>query len=251
MAGVLLATGIALSGCASSPAKNGLADPLTTGSTAPAEKASITKTTMAGKRWRANPGNVKYGLDYARRLALLEQTGQQLAVLGEVARRNPDNIAVQSYYGKQLVYHGRAAQASEVFLLVVKKGKADWKVYSALGSTLDQQARHKEARRYYALALRQKPDRLSILNNMGMSFALEGNLKEAEKILRRADGLPQSRKVPRIRQNLALVVGLQGRFEESKKIASRDLPPRAVQANLAYLKKMLSQQNTWKRLKKS
>jgi Flp pilus assembly protein TadD len=47
---------------------------------------------------------------------------------------------------------------------------------------------------------------------------------------------------------LALVVGLQGRFDEAKQIASEDLPPEQVEANLAYLQQMLSQPNTWKQL---
>ena len=37
----------------------------------------------------------------------------------------------------------------------------------------------------------------------------------------------------RVRQNLALVVGLQGRFDEARKIASEDLPPDQVDANLS------------------
>jgi Flp pilus assembly protein TadD len=44
------------------------------------------------------------------------------------------------------------------------------------------------------------------------------------------------------------VVGLQGRFEESRKIASEDLPPDEVEANMAYLQKMLSQPNIWQQL---
>lgn len=81
-----------------------------------------------------------------------------------------------------------------------------------------------------------------------MSYALEGNLKQGETTLRSAMALPQGQKNPRIRQNLALVVGLQGRFEESRKIASEDLPPEEVEANMAYLQKMLSQPNTWQQL---
>ena len=56
---------------------------------------------------------------------------------------------------------------------------------------------------------------------------------------------------PRVRQNLALVVGLQGRFDEARKIASEDLPPDQVDANLAYLQQMLAQPNTWKQLQEN
>ncbi len=53
----------------------------------------------------------------------------------------------------------------------------------------------------------------------------------------------------RVRQNLALVVGLQGRFDEAEKIASQELSPEQAQANVAYLRQMLAQQNAWSQLK--
>ena len=45
-----------------------------------------------------------------------------------------------------------------------------------------------------------------------------------------------------MRQNLALVVGLQGRFAEAETIARADLPPEEAAANVAYLRQMLAQQ---------
>ena len=61
----------------------------------------------------------------------------------------------------------------------------------------------------------------------------------AEETLRRALG--QGGVDPRVRQNLALVVGLQGRFPEAESIARSDLPPVEAAANVAYLKQMLAQ----------
>ncbi len=49
-----------------------------------------------------------------------------------------------------------------------------------------------------------------------------------------------------MRQNLALVVGLQGRFQEAERIAQADLPPDEAAANVTYLRQMLSQPNSWK-----
>ena len=49
--------------------------------------------------------------------------------------------------------------------------------------------------------------------------------------------------------HLALVVGLQGRFEEAEQIASQELSPEQAQANVTYLRSMLSQQNAWSQLK--
>ena len=47
----------------------------------------------------------------------------------------------------------------------------------------------------------------------------------------------------RVRQNLALVVGLQGRFAEAETIAKGDLPADEAAANVAYLREMLSRKD--------
>jgi Flp pilus assembly protein TadD len=83
---------------------------------------------------------------------------------------------------------------------------------------------------------------------MAMSYALEGKLPEAEQRLRGLVSQPGSAAIPKMRQNLALVVGLQGRFDEAREIASKDLPPDQVEANLAILQDMLAQPNTWAEL---
>ena len=47
----------------------------------------------------------------------------------------------------------------------------------------------------------------------------------------------------RVRQNLALVVGLQGRFAEAETIAKGDLPADEAATNVAYLREMLSRKD--------
>ena len=46
-----------------------------------------------------------------------------------------------------------------------------------------------------------------------------------------------------MRQNLALVVGLQGRFAEAETIVKGDLPAEEAAANVAYLRQMLSRKD--------
>src|SRR6185295_7372546 len=101
--------------------------------------------------------------------------------------------------------------------------------------------RYDEARKRYKDALALAPSEPSILSNLGMSYVLTGDLGNAEKTLREAIARPAADS--RIRQNLALVVGLQGRFEEAETIAKTELSPEQAAANIAYLKSMLSQQN--------
>ena len=95
----------------------------------------------------------------------------------------------------------------------------DWHILSAQGAVLDQMGRHEEAQRYYLTALKIVPDEPSVLSNLGLSYALSKDLKNAEATLRRAAA--QRPVDPRVRQNLALVVGLQGRFAEAEEHRAR------------------------------
>jgi Flp pilus assembly protein TadD len=242
---LLLASCVALAGCQNKSASLDSDSLLTTASTEP---ASLRETADLGRRWQKDPADMRLGLAYAGHLKSLDQTEQQLQVLKTLVSHHPNDQRLMVVYGKQLAEAGQEAQAEGVLEQAVAAGSKDWKIYSALGSALDQQGKYAEARQNYEQALKLEPNQITVLNNMGMSYALEGNLPKAEETLRQANQLPAGRTEPRIRQNLALVVGLQGRFDEARQIASQDLPAEQVEANVAYLQKMLSQPDTWKQL---
>jgi Flp pilus assembly protein TadD len=109
------------------------------------------------------------------------------------------------------------------------------------GTTLDQMGQHEEARRYYTSALKIMPGEPSVLSNLGLSYMLSRELPKAEEVLRQAYADPKAD--ARVRQNLGLVVGLQGRFAEAEEIVKKDLPPDQAAANVAYLKDVLRKDN--------
>jgi Flp pilus assembly protein TadD len=124
--------------------------------------------------------------------------------------------------------------------------RPDWRILSVQGAVLDQLGRHGDAQRHYASALRLVPDEPSVLSNLGLSYALSKNLPQAEATLRRAAA--QRASDPKIRQNLALVIGLQGRFAEAEKIVRADLSSEEASQNVAILRQMLAQQGDLKKL---
>jgi Flp pilus assembly protein TadD len=239
---------VALAGCQQKSAKVDTGDQLTTASTGP---VSYQAAADLGKAWQSDPDDISKGLAYANALESISQTGKQIDVYRQLVASHPGDIKLAALYGKKLVATGHSKEAAEVLERAAAAPDADWRIRSALGSAYDQQGLYARAREQYELVLAADSENLSVLNNLGMSYALEGNLKEAETILRRADAMSKSRSEPRIRQNLALVVGLQGRFEEASTIASHDLPREQVEANMAYLQKMLSQPNTWQQISDS
>ena len=192
-----------------------------------------------GQQYRANPGNVEVALRYAQALRATGQRAQAVAVLERLSLANPRDKAVLGAYGRALAEAGDYSQALDVLGRAHSPDQPDWRILSAQGAVLDQMGRHAEAQRYYLTALKIVPDEPSVLSNLGLSYALAKELPNAEATLRRAAG--QRPTDPRVRQNLALVVGLQGRFAEAETIARADLPPEEAAANVAYLRQMLAQ----------
>jgi Flp pilus assembly protein TadD len=201
-----------------------------------------------GKRYRSDNRDIEAAIRYAQALRGIGQRSQAAAVLEQASIHNPKNMAVLGAYGRALADVGNYPQALEVLNRAHSPDQPDWRILSVQGVVLDQMGRTDEARRYYASALQIAPEEPSVLSNLGLSYALSKDLGQAESTLRRAVGRPGAN--PRVRQNLALVVGLQGRFEEAEKIARADLPPDEAAANVAYLRKMLAEQNSWKKLRR-
>ena len=245
---MLLASAMILAGCNKTTGQLGPASSLSTASTTP---LSLDALAELGDKWQANPRDASKGLAYANGLESLGQKDEALNVYQKLFEADPANAKVAGLYGRKMVSAGKADQAIPMLEDAEKHGDTDWRVMSALGTAYDQKGLYQKAREQYSKVLSSDPQNLAVMNNLAMSYALEGNLKQAEAELRAADAFPRSKSEPRIRQNLALVIGLQGRFDEATTLAQQDLPPEQVQENMAYLKKMLSQPNTWQQISDS
>jgi Flp pilus assembly protein TadD len=191
-----------------------------------------------GAQYHANPTDVNVALHYAQALRGTGQHAQAAAVLEQISMQNPHNRAVLGEYGRALAENGDYQQALTVLDRAHTPDQPDWHIISAQGAVLDQMGQHEDAQRHYLTALKMVPDEPTVLSNLGLSYALSKDLKNAEATLRRAAA--HQPVDPRVRQNLALVVGLQGRFAEAESIAQADLPPDEAAANVAYLRQMLA-----------
>ena len=190
--------------------------------------------------YKAKPDDVAAAMQYAQALRGTGQHTQAVAVLEQVSLKNPRNKQLLGAYGRALAEVGRYPQALEVLSRAHTPDMPDWRILSAQGAVLDQMGRYEEARAHYAAALKIAPDEPSVLSNLGLSYALSKDLKKAEATLRKATAQPGVS--PRVRQNLALVIGLQGRFPEAEEIARADLPPEEAAANVDFLRQMVAQQ---------
>jgi Flp pilus assembly protein TadD len=151
---------------------------------------------------------------------------------------HPSDKALLAGYGRALADNGNFEQAFDVLSRAHTPEDPDWRILSAQGAVLDQLGRYDEARQYYASALKIVPDEPTVLSNLGLSYALSKDLPKAEETLRRASG--RAGADARVRANLGLVIGLQGRLAEAEGIVKADLPAEEAAANVAYLRQLLS-----------
>ncbi|QRI63322.1 tetratricopeptide repeat protein [Shinella sp. PSBB067] len=243
----LVVIALAMAGCA---AKSNL----TTGSIArtskPVGEMNATELRNAadsiGKAYEKNPRDPQTGMNYASVLRMNGRNDQALAVMQQVAISNPNNREVLAAYGKAQAAAGQLQQALDTILRAQTPDRPDWRLKSAEGAILDQLGRSGEARQRYREALDIQPNEPSVLSNLGMSYVLARDLKTAETYLRSAASQPGADSS--VRQNLALAVGLQGRFQEAEAIARQELTAAQAEANVTYLRAMLTQQNAWKKL---
>ncbi len=243
-----LATAILLVGCAK--------DRRTTGSVPanlrkPVAEMNQTELQQATSYWQRqyerDPKVKKTGLQFATALRMTGRNDQALAVMQKVAIYHPEDRSVLAAYGKALAGAGDLNKALATIQRAQTPDNPDWKLHSAEGAIYDQMGKPELARAQYRRALDLKPGEPSILSNLGMSYLLAGDLRAAETYLQQAINRPGADS--RVRQNLALVIGLQGRFKEAEKVAAGELQSDEAERNVAFLRQMLSEQNAWSELK--
>lgn len=200
-------------------------------------------------RYRANPKDKATIIHYASALRAAGQSGQAVAALEQGITQYPNDPDIAVAYAKALTADGRFEQSLGVLDRIIRPDAPDWNALLVKGAALDQLGRNQEARRIYGQALAMAPGEASIEANLGLSYAMTNELGPAEQHLRRAVQMPGT--TTKIRQNLALIVGLQGRFEEARKLYAAELPPEQVESNMAYVRSMLTQQNRWDMVAKS
>ena len=223
--------------------------PTTTGSIDPRATAQMSAKDLRahahalGERHARHPDDVAIAIAYAGALRRLDQRAQAVAVLQAASIRTPNNMELLGAYGRALADVGRLEEADKVLARAHLPERPDWRILSAQGTVADQLGDHERARGYYQAALRIQPDEPSILSNYGLSLALGNELPRAESKLRRAAAHPGADQ--RVRQNLALVLGLSGKFDEAEKVLAQDLSRAEVAESMKSIRAMMSERNSW------
>lgn len=198
------------------------------------------------RQYDSRPTDPATAIAYARVLRAQTLFAQAVAVLQTAAAKNPANGELIGAYGKALADSGRLKEASDALARAHLPERPNWSILSAQGAVADQMGDHQKAQDFYAAALKIAPGEPSVLSNLGLSHALSRDLPQAETILREAAQHKQADQ--RVRQNLALVLALRGKFGEAEQTMSRDLPPEDAKQNVATIRQMIAESDTWRRI---
>jgi Flp pilus assembly protein TadD len=194
-------------------------------------------TAQWASAYAKSPQDPRMALGYARALKAIGSRDQALEVLKVSYQTNP-NGEVAAELGRLALDMGRLDIAKATLQVAEAQGVRDWKTLSAQGTLRAKQGNHAEAQQYYLAALQLQPDAVSVINNLALSYALDNKVDRAEELLRKA--VETGHEDKRVRQNLALVLGLEGKYTEARQLAAIDLPEADAKANMAYLRNMLT-----------
>jgi len=199
-----------------------------------------------GKVYADKPGEKYASINYARGLRAETRYKEAVAVMQTAAVKLPKDYEVLGEFGKALADEGDLQQARDVLSRSYPEDRPSWTLLSAQGSVADRLDDHARAQEFYRLALKIAPDEPAVLSNLGLSYALAKNLSAAEETLRQAAAQPKAD--IRVRQNLALVLALEGKFGEAEDVSAKDMSPEEAKRNVEAIRGMIAQNDSWRAL---
>jgi Flp pilus assembly protein TadD len=247
LAGAALA--VLLAGCETT-SKNAPSHTGSIGNSAVVNSSDLTPDQALGavQTWGAaytrNEKDKVASLNYAAALRAAGQNAQAVAVARKSAIYHPEDREVLAAYGKALAANGQFDEALETIQRAQRADNPDWQLLSTEGGIRDSIGQHDQARALYTQALVLAPGEPQVLSNYGMSYVLTNELDTAEKLLRQAAASPKA--TLKVRENLALVLKLQGKSAEAAQISG--IPAGSSPTADAG---QPTEQNTWKDLAKN
>ncbi|WP_333896739.1 tetratricopeptide repeat protein [Brevundimonas aurantiaca] len=238
----LLAT-VALFGLAAGPAS--ASDPVA--ASAPQTRAPASAETRAAYDrmdalsrsvfWAAEleiaPSDAVAGVKLAQALRDLGRYDQAAQTAETLLALQPANLDALLELGRAHIGRGQAFYGIAPLEKARDLAPRDWRPYSLLGVAYEQVRRFDDARAAWNQALVLSPDNPDVLTNAATAALTHGDAPGAEALLRRAAAQPTASS--KVRQTLAMTLGLQGKMGEAEQILRRELPPELADQNLAWL----------------
>ena len=180
-----------------------------------------------------DPTDAPAGVELAAALRALGRYPEAADAAAKVLVLYPDNVEALLESARASVAAGKGFYALDPLRRAEKVSPRDWRVYSLMAVAHDQNQQPDKARAAYGQALALSPDNPAVLSNLGLWYATHGQAAQGETYLRRAAAQPGAS--AQERQNLALVLGMEGKLADAESLMREDLPPEMAATNMAYL----------------
>ena len=180
-----------------------------------------------------NPADPVAGVRLAEALREMGRHDQAVEAAQNVLMVQPGNVEAMLEVGRAHIARGQAFYGVAALEQARDAAPNDWRPLSLLGVAYQQVRRPADAQSAWAAALALSPENPNVLSNMAMAMVAGGDSASAEPLLRRAAAHPDA--TLQMRQNLALVLGLNGNRTEAEQILRRHLPPEQADRNLQWL----------------
>ena len=217
------------------PAQTRAATPATAAERAAYDRLDpLARSVFWSREAEINGADPVAGVKLAQALRELGQFDQAAAAAQQTLVTQPANIEAMLELGRAHIARGQGFYGVAPLEQAHALAPTDWRPLSLLGVAYQQVRRTDDARTAWADALRLSPDNPEVLTNAAVALTAEGNAPAAEALLRRAVAQPTA--TLKMRQTLALVLGLQGKTAEAEQLIRRDLPPEQAEQNLQWLR---------------
>ena len=203
----------------------------------------LTRANFWAKENLKDGEDLTVSLEFARALREIGSHERALDVLSRALIVHPESAEALMLFGRIQMALGDAATAGRAFHRATEVAPERAETWAALGTTFDREGQHKLAQTAYQRALELEPLRTTTLTNYGLSLVLTGDLTGAEAKLRQAAANADAG--ARVTENLALVLGLQGRFDDMKTVSGAAAPEQVVDQNVALLRALIQPARSW------
>lgn len=181
-----------------------------------------------------DPTDVEAAVSLSAALRAMGRNSEAGEAATQILAARPSDLRAQLEFARTQISLERGFYAIAPLKQAAAAQPSDWRPWSLLGVAYEQNEQPDLARDAYERALRLAPDAPQALSNYALFRATHGETQAAEAMLRRAVAAPGAGAAER--QNLALVLGLQGKMGEAERLIRQDLPPELADQNLAYLR---------------
>ena len=195
---------------------------------------ALSRSVFWANEQEIDPADPVAGVRLAQALRELGRYDQAAEAAQATLTVQPANLEAMLELGRAHIARGQAFYGVAPLEQARALAPRDWRPWSLLGVAYEQVNRFDDARAAWNQALILSPDNPDVLTNAAMAAMTHGDAPGAEALLRRAAAQPTAS--AKVRQNLAMVLGLQGKMGEAEQILRRELPPEQAEQNLQWLR---------------